>query len=321
MTEAIRLGGFKVLKGVARFSLIIPEKSGITPALLLRSIAERKINLPYLTCFHRNGHWGLNLLVETGKGLQASLIIEEVIGKPCEHTSECVVFSIFPHKKDPLILCNLIDAFKENSVKPEALAISPSAISVVLQEKDLNRASSSLFGPFSFSAYRTPEDWKLAQEGKEEIYKEVIATYQESRPKVYGLEYYEEQEIEHIDFQTKSISATECFVKIGPNERVLTFTASYPAPDHQEEILGLCISGISGSDNPENIVFSMNGPHFGDRYGICFEMMESLENRGVYLLGLSCTIASITGVVNIKKLEETIEGIKECFDVPMVVKK
>ena len=321
MTEAIRLGGFKVLKGMARFSLIIQEKTGITPALLLRSIAERKINLPYFTSFHRDGYWGLNLLVETPKGLQTSLIIEEVVGKPCEHTSECAVFSIFPHKKDPLVLCNLIDAFKENSVKPEALAISPSAISVVLQEKDLEMASDSLFGPFSFSAYRTPEDWKLAQKGKEEIYKEVIATYQESRPKVYGLEYYEGQKIEDIDFQSKSISATECFIKIGPDERILTFSASYPDPDHREEILGICISGTGGPENSDNIVFSMNGPHFGDRYGICFEMMESLENKGVYLLGLSCTIASITGVVNISKLDKTIEGIKECFDVPVVVKK
>ncbi len=321
MTEAIRLGGFKVLKGVARFSLVIPEESGLTPALLLKRIAEKKINLPYLTCIHINGYWGLNILVETENGLLLSLILEEVIGMQCEHTSECAVFSIFPHKKDPLIMCNLIDAFKSNNVKPEAIAISPSAVSVVLQEKDLNRASASLFGPFSFSAYRTPEDWKLAQKGKEELYKEVIATYQESRPKVYGLEYYVDQEIEHIDFQTKEIASTECFMKVGTNERILTFSGSYPAPDQEDEILGICISGISKSDNPANIAFSMNGPHFGDRYGICHDLMESLVKRDVDLLCLSCTIASITGVIKEEDLDRTIEGIKECFDVPVVVKK
>jgi len=32
------------------------------------------------------------------------------------------------------------------------------------------------FEPFTFSAYQTPDDWKLAQEGKEQLYKEVVAT-------------------------------------------------------------------------------------------------------------------------------------------------
>lgn len=321
MTKSIRLGGFKVLKGVASFSLVIPEKSGLTPALILESIALKKINLPYLTCIHKNGYWGINLLVEAEKGLLLSLILEEVIGKNCDHTSECAIFSIFPHKKNPLILCNLIEAFKFNNVKLEALAISPSAISIVLQEKELNRASAALFGPFSFSAYRTPEDWKLAQKGKEDVYKEVIASYQETRPKVYGLEYYEGQDIDYIDFQTKTVSATECFLTVGPEARVLTFSASYPSLNHQKEVLGLCMSGLNGTESPGNIVFSMNGPHFGDRYGICFELMKSLEKNNVDLLCLSCTIASITGVIQEKALDRTIDSIKECFDVPIVIQK
>jgi hypothetical protein len=318
--QPIKLGGFKTLKGMAKFSLAIPEKSDITPALLLESITKKQINFPYLTCAHTNGYWGLNMLVESDRGLLLSLLIEEALGKSCDQTSACAILSIFPHKKDPHILCRIINALNSNSVKPEAMAISPSAISVVLRENDLNRASASLFGPFSFSAYRTPEDWKLAQKGKEHIYKEVIASYQEKRPKVYGLEYYLNQELDYLDFQSPAVQSTECFSRISSTDRILTFAASFPDRSCSEETLGICLSAGDDGEN-SNIVFSMNGPHFGDRYGISHELLSSLEKRNVDVLSLSCTIASITGVIDKSQLDQTIDGIKDCFEVPMVVEK
>ncbi|MFC1839208.1 hypothetical protein ACFL1N_06500 [Thermodesulfobacteriota bacterium] len=319
--QPIKLGGFKTLKGMTKFSLVLPEKKDLTPALLLESIAKKQINFPYLTCVHTNGYWGLNMLVESDRGLLLSLLIEEAFGKSCDHTSACAILSIFPHQKDPHILCRIINAFKLNEIKPEAIAISPSAISVVLQEKDINRASASLFGPFSFSAYRTPQDWKLAQKGKEHIYKDVIASYQEKRPKVYGLEYYVNQELDQLDFQSDSVQSTECFSKISSTDRILTFAASYPDKNCSEETLGICLSAGNAGENNKNIIFSMTGPHFGDRYGISHELLASLEKRNVDVLSLSCTIASITGVINRSQLDQTIDGIKDCFEVPMVVGK
>jgi aspartokinase len=261
------------------------------------------------------------MLIESDKGLMLSLLVEEIAGKSCDHTSECAVLSIFPHKNDPEILIRLMDAFHSNSVKPEAIATSPSTISIVLQENDLNRASTSLFGPFSFSAYRTPEDWSLAQKGKEHIYKEIIATYQEKRPKVYGLEYYIDQQINYINLQNSSLLSADVPHEDTSNRPKLTFAASYPDHDCSEEILGICLSNGSDKGENSNIVFSMNGPHFGDRYGISYELLNSLEKRNVDIRCLGCTIASITGVIESSQLDQTIEGIKDCFDVPIVVQK
>ena len=319
--QPIKLGGFKILKGMARFSLVIPEESALTPALFLKSVAQKKINLPYLTCVHSNGYWGINMLLESDKGLMLSLLIEEIAGKSCDLTSEFAVLSIFPHKNDPRILSRLINALHSNSVRAEAVATSPSTISIVLQESDLNSASTSLFGPFSFSAYRTPEDWKLAQKGKEHIYKEIIATYQEKRPKVYGLEYHVNQHISYINLEKGSSLSAELFGKDSSDNHRLTFAASYPAQSCSEEILGICLSDVLQENDHPGIVFSMNGPHFGDRYGISHELLYSLEKRNVDVRCLSCTIASITGVVDSSQLDQTIEGIKDCFDVPVVVQK
>ena len=68
-------------------------------------------------------------------------------------------------------------------------------------------------------------------------------------------------------------------------------------------------------------ILSMNGPHFGDRYGIVSEFLAALTDRSVQLLGLSCTIASITGVFPSQHLQPAIQAVQACFDIPSIVKK
>jgi hypothetical protein len=65
----------------------------------------------------------------------------------------------------------------------------------------------------------------------------------------------------------------------------------------------------------------MNGPHFGDRYGIISELLKSLDEVQVELLGLSCSIHTISGVLSADKIHPAIEAIQKCFDVPSVIKK
>ena len=50
------------------------------------------------------------------------------------------------------------------------------------------------------------------------------------------------------------------------------------------------------------------------------ELLTALERAGVDLMGLSCTIASITGVVPSSQLSGTIKAIQSCFEVPSVSK-
>jgi aspartokinase len=74
-------------------------------------------------------------------------------------------------------------------------------------------------------------------------------------------------------------------------------------------------------ETPSVAIFSMNGPHFGDRYGIVSELLESLVRRQVDLLALGCTIASISGVVHLHQYEAALEAIQESFEVPSVTKR
>ncbi len=332
-----RLGGFKVLKDVVRFPLVFPEGMERFPAKFFQVISDAKINLPYATCVHDDHEWGLNILAETPDGMKLSRLIEDDFNKKSTPGPKSVILSIFPHKRNPEITGALFEAFGREGVEPEALANSPSAISVVLKEEAVIRASSALFGRFSFSAYRTPEDWKLAQKGKEQLYKEVVASFQEQRPKVYGLEYQDRQELIRVTLNSRDIGdfgvSFKEFSRLGLR---LTFLATDPCEEETEKVVfclpraeddshSRIISEIASALDTDSIApvaaFSMNGPHFGDRYGIVAELLASFENTGVELLGLSCTIASITGVVPSPHLKTAIHAIQACFDVPAVIDK
>jgi aspartokinase len=129
-------------------------------------------------------------------------------------------------------------------------------------------------------------------------------------------------------------SSLRGFARLGLD---LTFLASSPCRDHGKESLALCLP-FSESETYTRVLqriapdldmatvspvmtFSMNGPHFGDRYGIVSELLSSLDRRNVDLLALSCTVASITGVVLRDQKETAIQAIQDCFEVPSVTKR
>jgi aspartokinase len=338
MSAPEKLGGFKVLKDVTLISLFSPKQTKGFPSRVFRVIAEEKINLPYATCVLDDHAWGLYMAVEAKDADTASNILEEAFDTESTFHPDSTILSIFPHKKNPEITGSLFEAFGREGVNANALANSPSTISVILNESTLNKATSALFGPFSFSAYRTPADWKLAQRGKEQLYKEVVASYQEQRPKVYGLEYQDNQEFLRVKLNTESIgdfgTSFKEFARLGLN---LTFLATSPCEEEGKEEVAFCLPVTANNSYIQMMnamapqadiqslapvsTFAMNGPHFGDRYGIVSELLISLEKGNIDLLGLSCTIASITGVVPTSHMKPAIEAIKGCFDIPSVIER
>jgi aspartokinase len=336
MTAQAALGGFKTLKNVTRIA-VVSEENGF-PGDLFRTIAEARINLPYVTLVSEEPFWGLNIVAEAADEEKICRLIKEEFGSIFSVVPRSAVLSVFPHRRNPEISARLFEAFEQQSLEPDALANSPSTISIVLKQDLIDSASHALFEPFTFSAYQTPEDWKLAQQGKEKLYKEVVASYQEKKPKVYGLEFYEGQHLLHIKMNRTKITHVGAsfrgFTRLGLN---LTFLATSPSAAQDKEILAFSLPASQGEaygrvlkriapeiefrETPSVTIFSMNGPHFGDRYGIVSEVLASLRSRQVPPLALSCTIASITGVVRRDQFEPALDALRQGFEVPSVTRR
>jgi aspartokinase len=338
VASSTTLGGFKVLKDVVRFSVDFPTTGAPSPATLCGALREDKINLPFITCILDGSIWRMTIVVDSGEHVRAKEILSVQLRRVLASQSGCVVLSVFPHRNDPVITGTLLEVLGRQCIEADALANSPSAISVVLREDALSRASAALFEAFSFSAYRTPEDWKLAQKGKERLYREVVASYQEKRPKVYGLNYREGQDYLYTRLGPEDVlpfgTAMKSVASLGLD---LSFLTTTPCDEAGKENVYFCMPR-SGNPAYRKIIletapgvglqemstvgtFSTTGPHFGDRYGIASELLNAFEREEVPLLGLNCTVASLRGVVPADRIHAALAAIQKCFEVPAVVKK
>ena len=338
MSSQQRLSAFKILKDVVRISLVKSDDSDRFPAKFCHLMASEEINLLFLTCGKKDSDWGVNIAVEFSCAEKAIEIIEQNFPNITYRSTNSGILSLFPHRRDPSIAGSLFHVLDITGIEPEALAYSNSAISVVLHEDAIDTTTSALFEPFQFSAYRTPADWKLAQKGKEELYKEVVASYQEKRPKIYGLEWLTGQNLFTLEVSNYNLSPMgNTLIDFSIQGFQLPFLTSTPTtekqglnlflclPDHDNQIYPELKNSLPSESVPIRIapvaVFSMNGPHFGDRYGIASELLAAINRAGVQLLALGCAIASINGVVPADQIEATTDVIKQCFDVPSVIMK
>jgi len=333
-----RLGGFKVLKEMGEISLIYPKGNDRRLMELLRNFAERKINIPFLIYDNQQKTVGLHITVEAGKNRETARLAGNFPGQQSPKNEKAAILSVFPHRNDPHVAAALLQAFGEKNISLHALAHSQSAISAVLKESALNRAAGALFEPFQFGAYRTPADWRLAQEGKEELHKEIMASYQEMKPRVYCLEWQDNLTLFQIIFQRSYYGAMGlAFEDLAETGFHLSFLITSPPRIENEARLLFCIlqdlqtifqasarkwlPDAMVIDSPSVALFSMNGPHFGDRYGLAYELLNALHRAGVNLLALSCSIASMSGVVPSKQIHEATCAIQDQFEVPSVLKK
>ena len=335
MTPSSRLGGFKILKDVARISLVWPVQNREIPVRLSRILSRSGINLDFLTLGRDEKTWTLNTVIQSGVAQETAGLVEKHFGGITRSVEEAAIISIFPHKSNPQVTASLLKVFESQGVMPDAVANSASALSAVLN-RVLAKMTDALFEPFRFNAYRTPSDWKMAQKGKEQLYKEVVASYQERRPKVYALYWQEGQELIRLKICDDSLEAIEkAFKRLSALPIQLTFLITGPAGNGREATMHLCLP-LSKRKAYESVLvalprgvlldrqvpvahFSMNGPHFGDRYGIASDLLYALQAADTDLMGLSCSIASITGVLPEDQIQTALTAIQGCFEIPATI--
>lgn len=333
--SAQKLNGSKVLKGLSAFALSCPPGRGEAPLSLCSAVAGAGINLPYVTVtYHGEGRL-ITLAVETRHESEVRSLLGTAFGDIVCSCGSCAVLSLFPHQSDPGIPAALFSSFGRAGLAVQGMANSPSALSLLLREEELEPVSRVLFDAFTFRGCSTPDEWKAAQEGKEALYKEVVASYQEKRPKVYGVTCLTDQQIVCAVLDDPSLSpAAPVMSEAARRGLRLSLIASAPVRSNGPFHLTYCLPrapageplDLLPSPLPESpgrpaepaAVFSMNGPHFGDRYGITSELLAALGRGGVPLLALNCTVASITGAVPARDLDAALEAIQGCFEVPSI---
>jgi aspartokinase len=62
------------------------------------------------------------------------------------------------------------------------------------------------------------------------------------------------------------------------------------------------------------VAIFLHGPHFGDRYGIAYTLVTTLEEAQVPLLALSCTVSSISLIIRQPDLMRAVQVLGKSFE-------
>lgn len=306
-------------------------------------LAQEKINLTFLThiagtqgrdsstvfCTEIEAGAGSHTLIEAGQGGRGL----------CRFFGNTCIISLYPHDKHPEITGHFLHSLAQAKVLVHGLGSSPSAISGVISLGGKKRAIERLFQEFHFPSYASPAEFYAAQLPPQELVRAVVAQYQEKVIKIYCL--VRESDIDLWEVSIPSPLALgelgEALVDMGDRGLRLPFLvalpalakkelrvsfgvrAQTPAAKRAEEIEHLLSSHLPGLaarlTTPVAAIF-VHGPHFGDRYGISHTLTEALERARVNLLGLSCTVSSISVIIKEQELNAAVQVLEHTFDVP-----
>lgn len=330
----IRLRGLKLLEGGAQVTFSCPV-GGENPlaAGVCAPLALNKINITFLTHLPHDTSAGcVTCLCTEGSASRAAVSL--VSGY---HSSDLGVylhedvstFSIFVHDQRPQITGALFEALAKEKIPLRGLASSPSAISSVVSSDDAEATIAAFFDVFEFPVYRSPSDWYAAYEGKEHLFRKIIASYQEQIIKIYDI-------VQEGDLDLWSLVLSESelgnlgaalmaldrlgfrmpfVVAVPSSESSLRFGCCFARAQASEINRGFSrhLSTTDLAHHTRVAALFIHGPHFGDRYGIAHAFVGALQRAGVDLLAISCTVSSISAIVREADLDPAIRTLDMTF--------
>jgi len=327
MDRRLEVRGCKLLRDVVLISLQIGKEEGDLKCSLFDDLAKNKINIVYISSINE-GKETLSIAIEKDDYERVSTYFDEKFRDIFKAAYPASIFSLFPYRNDPSIMDLFLDLLRERVFNIISLCNSNSAISIVLHESHTDRFTSFIKETFDLQGDQWPMDWKKVQTGNEGLYREVVASYQEKRPKVYGLELFKDILLLKGILKKDSIGTLSSYLRgISEKGKEIIFVSQNWTEDTDSISLSFCYrdkyEALTSTPLSRNygFVFSMNGPHFGERYGICRGMLRGFKKENIELFSLNCTVASIRGVIHPDHTEKAISILKEHFEIPTIVER
>jgi aspartokinase len=335
--DRVRLGGIKIAEGRSQMVIARPADEGALPDITARLASER-INLTQLACMAANHEQdeAISLCVEKADGFTSYFLIKALLGHGDRiHLREDAnILAIFPHDKKTVVTGNLMAQLAAMPIPVYGFASTPAAMAFVVAATDTARAIDGLFEAFTFPAYPSPFDWHAAYQGREQVLKEIICSYEEQVIKVYNVAQETDLDLWRLDLPAAQLAALgTVFHDLDPFGIRLPFLVAVPLQETAEVLRLTCCFARSAAAQVETCfaerlphvqpirhqsvaLFSLVGPHFGDRHGITHALADAMRKATVTPLAMSCAVHSISVVVAETELDRTLQVIAGPFDIP-----
>lgn len=328
----IKLGGIKILEGCSYLGWSCEEGRN-PPADICTHLGGERINLSQVLHIadDATGRSSTSLCTQSGKGFTSYFLVRRDTGLEPILRHDTTILSVFPHDRSPRIMGALLELMGQEQLHPACAASSPSAMSIVVALEDMKATIDSIFSAFEFPAYGSPLKWESAYLGKEQLFKDVVSSYEEQDIKVYGV-----LDQPDLDFWAFSLErgqlrqAALAFRQIDTLGAKIAFLAA-DFSHGEQSALCFCLPALYRGEAAKALDSHLSlakrtikeaagiffhGPHFGDRYRIAAALTESMETSGIEPLAFSCAVHSISVIVKARDLRDGLEAIKTKFHAP-----
>jgi aspartokinase len=296
-------------------------------------LALNKINLTFLShaALDQSASSLTAFCTEGSSGRASASLVEAHHGRSSsvDLLGDISTLSVFPHEQRPPVPGVLLQALARKKITLQGMASSPSAMSSIVSTAETEAAIDTFFDAFEFPAYRSPSDWYAAYEGKENLLKKIIASYQEKVISIYDI-------VQQADLDLWSLTVEQAnlgdlgvaLITLGQSELRMCFVIALPSltnrlsfsfcfPRGQEAQIEEVFSSHLGKTEvgrySQVAALYIHGPHFGDRYGIAHALVKALESTGVSLLALGCTVSSISVIIRQADLVAATQALESNF--------
>jgi aspartokinase len=333
----VRLGGIKAFEKRAYLASWCRSGEDSLVDICGRFAAE-KINLSLLTHIADNGtHESITTACTGNAESSSSYDLWKLSHGECnvgKLLTDISIISIFPHDQKLDVTGSLMGVLAGKGVRPHGLASSPSAMTMLVSSENFEEIIYGLFDAFEFPTYSSPLDWHAAYRGQEELLSEIICSYEEDIIKVYNVTQYDDLDLWNIilpfgslgDLSTALFELNQLQLRmpflvsktsLDASRMCFAFCFAAARYDEVRRVFDRCLAARDLFCNGPVSVFFMHGPHFGDRHGIASTCIRSLGNAGIVPLAVSCTVSSISVVVEGKDSNRIITALDSSFQIPV----
>ncbi|MGC9194671.1 MAG: hypothetical protein ACP5IL_04360 [Syntrophobacteraceae bacterium] len=328
----IKLGGIKILEGCSYLGWSCEEaRNPLTD--ICAHLGSEGINLSQVLHIAQDatGRSSTSLCTQSGKGFTSYFLVKRNTGLEPILKHDTTILSVFPHDRSPRVMGALLELMGQERMHPACAASSPSAMSIVVALEDMKATIDSIFSAFEFPAYGSPLKWESAYLGKEQLFKDVVSSYEEQDIKVYGVLDQPGLDFWALDLERGQLKqAGDAFRQIDTLGAKMAFLAA-DFSDPEQTALCFCLPALYRAEATkaldchlprakrtiqDGVGVFFHGPHFGDRHRIAAALTESMETAGIEPLAFSCAVHSISVILKAKDLHEGLEAIKTKFHVP-----
>ena len=342
--DTIRMNGIRLSDPLAQVNQICTNDSDKISLDLCQLLSTRHINIEFLNLSFSESEKYITCCIAPDKLSFFQQAVAKIpgCGRPIRCAPDIGTLSVYPHKSSLHSIGHILSVIGEEQLAFCHMASSTSMLTFVVNCSDQEKIADVLLRYIDLPETHPPFRQKLDAESqlllKLKYAPETAATYVESKIKTYGIVTRSDLTLIRLACKTGALAA--CGRKIqsletlglrcayasaylAENERIHLFLAIDAADsevaDRRDQLISSVFSnekaGFFDLYSPVAAIH-LQGPHFGDRYGIADQAFTPLVKASIPILQAGCVGASILMVLPQQMVQKAKTVLSEVFESP-----